>query len=253
MLFLSLSIVFASAELKVIKTLTAFLAISTVALLTPIQADESCSSSDLMGHPDPSCGEGYMQYRTSSVYSSKGQELFNPRCFAFVEGLEDILYAIKKDIEFPSGTTVPDVLLTLYLDGNLKPYVSEEKYKEIERVIRANFHIFDKPVKNIENDLLSIGKDFVTKTQKIECVKEAANVHLEVVKLHPFKDGNGRYARKLLRNLLSKYCGKSLKSLDYHSYRKSVENFLQDGNRVHFQKYIAQNIQPKSKKRQKRK
>ncbi|USO02131.1 MAG: Fic family protein [Alphaproteobacteria bacterium] len=216
------------------------LAITVVALslYVPQYLDtrEKVCVSDLIGHPMPECVSKF-RYRTTGVYAPK-----NPSVFAEpigqIPGIKAVLSKMIDEPELMAELlkSPQDTLISLYLTGDLRRFTNKKQYKKIEGWVKKVCFLFETPPQNLERKLIEIEGRNLPEAE--DCVSAAADKHLDIVSLHPFENGNGKYARKKMREVIEAQCNQSVERLHYEAYRRSVKKFLEKGDRRHFQDYI---------------
>jgi fido (protein-threonine AMPylation protein) len=109
--------------------------------------------------------------------------------------------------------------LYFWLDVHKKMYLNVWKFAGKERIIELNNPDFDKPYM-IRQSLAELSKDLKTWVElKTYPNKELSGIfHEKLLTIHPFKDGNGRWAR-----VLTEYICKSL-GIEVPNWGKNIKD-----------------------------
>lgn len=92
----------------------------------------------------------------------------------------------------------------------------------------------------VRNNMNWFMSDYDTKKPTLNSIELASYVHAEFVRIHPFKDGNGRTARLLLNFMLMKagYQPVIIEAKDRPVYYETLNDFGVTGNLESFYKFI---------------
>ena len=122
------------------------------------------------------------------------------------------------------------------------------KFDDISRLTPEEKRVFTSvydvcsSVKDVPHQMEKFSKDYAKKIRQPKTMSEvfdlAAWVHMSLVKIHPFEDGNGRLARILMNTELKRFGYHSVVFLRDKEYSKAIQKDLQQPGA--FAAYIAQ-------------
>lgn len=161
------------------------------------------------------------------------------------DGLADDMIKLRDFVEKKNG---PGSFETLQRAAQ-----SFQKFDGIHRLSRKEKKVFTSvyklcsPAKDLHQEMKQFSKEYADKIRKMEAKQKktrdevfelAAWVHMSLVKIHPFEDGNGRLAR-ILMNTELKRCGyHSVVFLNDKEYTKAIDEDRQQPGA--FAAYIEQ-------------
>jgi Fic family protein len=127
-------------------------------------------------------------------------------------------------------------------------YAGEYRYSDIMGVVGAGLSI--PPAYEVPKLMRNFGEMMDVKLNKVKCdnsfktddfIRSMGYAHYELVKIHPFIDGNGRVARHFLAFMCKLACLKPIIIAPRHrnDYINSLEQVNITGNQDHLNKFLA--------------
>lgn len=117
--------------------------------------------------------------------------------------------------------------------------------EEEKRVLSLAFVIIYTDPTTIPNEMETFCNAYVDRLRlsNIDPVALAAWVHMEIVRIHPFEDGNGRLARMLANTELVRGKHSPFVISDSVRYKEAVQKSLNTGNPSPFETYLREAIE----------
>ena len=146
------------------------------------------------------------------------------------DGLADDMIKLQKFVEKKNG---PGSFLTLQRASQ-----SFQKFDGIHRLSRKEKKVFTSvyqlcsPVKDLPQEMKKFSKEYGDKIREMKAKQKktrgevfdfAAWVHMSLIKIHPFEDGNGRLARILMNTELKRFGYHSVVFLNDKEYTEAIQ------------------------------